>query len=597
MDRQLAEHSTRRRSIAFFLLIACLALLLAGYALADLGPAAPRADLNADTSVSFAPASLSLVPGQVVTISVQINNVTNLFGYELHMGFDPAVVQVLDDDAAKTGINITPGSFLAPGPYAVMPNEASNITGTVKFAMTLIGGTSVSGNGTLATLTLQAVAPGDAQLGLTQVNLSDDNGFPIAYSWNNASVVVLQVTPTDGPSPTPSNTPTPSVTPTASNTPTITNTPQVTATPTQGASPTPYFYLDPQTREIQPGQQFTVTVYTSYVPELSGVEVHLRWNPAVLRVVDQDPVAAGVQVTQGNIFAGYSTFAPIYNVDNVQGQLAYAYAMTEAFCVAGQWSVFTLTFDTIGLGSSQLAFFGDTLMACMGLEILPGWVDGIYDVVQATSTPTLTSTPSETPTPTLEPTIPEPTATATVVPVLSCWDAIENGDFEDTTSSAWELSGEALISTQRPRLGSYSAWLAGYNMASDVVSQAITIPTDVLTATLSFWSYVETIEVDHPHDYLYVEVRNPSGELLIVLHTLSDADPLNVWSRTSVDMTAYAGQSVRVAFRATTNATLYTHFFVDDVELLLCGYGEPTPTPAPPTGLRLWLPLTFRNRG
>ena len=92
----------------------------------------------------------------------------------------------------------------------------------------------------------------------------------------------------------------------------------------------------------------------------------------------------------------------------------------------------------------------------------------------------------------------------------------------------------------------------------------------------SFSSWISYALGTENHDLpAYVVLRDPggyntSGTLLGTVQTLNNTSTRNTWVKTTFDMAAYKGQTVRVQFRATTNTTNVTNFFVDDVSLMSC---------------------------
>jgi hypothetical protein len=210
----------------------------------------------------------------------------------------------------------------------------------------------------------------------------------------------------------------------------------------------------------------------------------------------------------------------------------------------------------------------------------------------------VTVTATATATATEEPTVPteEPTETLTPSPTLpACCDILEDGGFEDTGSTAWHWGGLAErvdgTSNPLPHAGIYEAWLGGYDNAADQIYQELTIPSGVISATMSYWWAMETRELDHPHDYFYAEVYDSEGTLLETLETRDDGDIAGAnWQFSSgFDLLAHAGESIRISFRVVNDGTNFTSFYVDDVVLQVCGggYCEPTVTPTVAT---TWTP-------
>lgn len=145
--------------------------------------------------------------------------------------------------------------------------------------------------------------------------------------------------------------------------------------------------------------------------------------------------------------------------------------------------------------------------------------------------------------------------------------SIENGGFEDGTSPWVETSsgGYELIDPYRPHTGVYSAWLGGYNNATDAISQTVTIPAN---GTLTYWWYMTSLEGSSTaYDYLRVRLYDQTGALVATLKTRSNRDARNAWYQDSISLASYAGQTLRIDFSVTTDFSLITSFFVDDVAL------------------------------
>ena len=130
--------------------------------------------------------------------------------------------------------------------------------------------------------------------------------------------------------------------------------------------------------------------------------------------------------------------------------------------------------------------------------------------------------------------------------------------------------GYNLVDTTRPHTGSYSAYLAGYNNGTDTIYQTVTIPSNATSATLSYWWYMSTRSGQHA---LRLPVR-ARAQLerweLATLQTITNASAKGVWTKSTYNLLAYKGQTVRVYFKGTTDVSLTTSFFVDDVSLNIC---------------------------
>ncbi len=197
-----------RHWIRLALLLAVLLALPVRYGAAD------------GTMVVIDPPGRAVAVGGTTTFNIRIENVTNLFGAEVHLKFDPpTLVQVVDADPATAGVQIQPGTFLAATFTA--QNSVDPATGEINFAISQMApDVPVSGSGVLATITVQGVAAGTATLNFTSVILSDSGGTAISTGTRGGSLTVGPTPTPGGPTATPTLTPTPGPPPTPSPTPT-----------------------------------------------------------------------------------------------------------------------------------------------------------------------------------------------------------------------------------------------------------------------------------------------------------------------------------------------------------------------------------------
>lgn len=209
------------RWIGLALLLAVLFSTPIGYGLAQ------------GTTVVIAPSSIEVAVGATTTVDIRIENVNDLFGAEVHLTFDPALLEVMDADSGTADVQIQPGTFLTP--FVIAQNIADQAAGKIHFAVSQgSSDESVSGSGALATVTFRGKAAGTSTISFDSALLADRDGEPISAVTQGGSITV-----TGGDTPTPTNTPTPGPTPTPTPTPTPGPTLTPTPTPTSGPSPTP----------------------------------------------------------------------------------------------------------------------------------------------------------------------------------------------------------------------------------------------------------------------------------------------------------------------------------------------------------------------
>ena len=181
----------------------------------------------ANSTVLLGDGVVDIPAGQIASLPVRVQDISGLYGYELHLSFDPAVVEVVDADAQKPGVQARLGDFLAPD--FVAQNIADNQTGKIDFAMTQINPHEArAGSGTLFTIDLRGRAAGQTtQVQVTAGLFADRDGLQIPVSLAAGTVRVVAAGPQQ-PSVTPSQAPT-ALRPS--------ETPQPTGEPDQASAP------------------------------------------------------------------------------------------------------------------------------------------------------------------------------------------------------------------------------------------------------------------------------------------------------------------------------------------------------------------------
>jgi hypothetical protein len=141
-------------------------------------------------TVALGNAVLEVAAGQTAPLSVAVTDVQDLYGVEIHLRFDPAVVQVADADPAKDGIQVAAGDFLSAD--FVAQNRADNQAGTVDYAVTQVNPNEPkSGSGTLLVIRFQGGAAGRAsQLEVTNGILTTRDGELIPVTFASGEVRV-----------------------------------------------------------------------------------------------------------------------------------------------------------------------------------------------------------------------------------------------------------------------------------------------------------------------------------------------------------------------------------------------------------------------
>ncbi len=168
----------------------------------------------------------------------------------------------------------------------------------------------------------------------------------------------------------------------------------------------------------------------------------------------------------------------------------------------------------------------------------------------------------------------------------SCSEALSS--FE-TGNDSWTMTGPAVrVAAPAPGHGAWSAKLGGTNHSLSEMKRQITLPPH----QRSIWSfdlYMTTAEgADNwGYDGFTAEVRSTNGNVLSVLSFHNDGDVPAVWLlERNIDLSAWAGTTVNLVFRAFTSAQYPTTFWVDDVRVTSC--------PSAPSAVKM---ETFRSNG
>jgi LysM repeat protein len=129
--------------------------------------------------VKVDPASSSVNVGEIIVVNIRIDNVTNLAGAEVHLVFDPLILEVQPLQA---------GGFPAPDFVA----QSSATGGSVDFAIAQLPAQHqpVSGGGILLKMAFKGLAAGTATLHITSAVLSDSGATLIASTTQDGSITV-----------------------------------------------------------------------------------------------------------------------------------------------------------------------------------------------------------------------------------------------------------------------------------------------------------------------------------------------------------------------------------------------------------------------
>lgn len=212
------------------------------------------------------PANATVAAGDVAMVSIVIQNAQDLYGLDVRVHFDPAVVEVVDADSTQAGIQLAAG--LLPQPDFVARNMADNTSGVVQYAVTQINPTEpANGDGVIVTIAFRGrVAGRQSALTIESVTLANRDGTTLPVALHNG---VITVKGSGGQTPAPTVVVAPTATPTrapvlATATPGVTPPPAATATQ---VLPPPT--LQP-TSTLPPAATATATATTALAPAVTA---------------------------------------------------------------------------------------------------------------------------------------------------------------------------------------------------------------------------------------------------------------------------------------------------------------------------------------
>lgn len=159
---------------------------------------------------------------------------------------------------------------------------------------------------------------------------------------------------------------------------------------------------------------------------------------------------------------------------------------------------------------------------------------------------------------------------------------IANGDFANGGSS-WTLAGafqaDARFSNCRSCPGyAYLATADGSagNNLSGTMGQTIQIPSNAVEVALDYFHRTTTTDAGGARDWLNVRLRYPN-QSVTGLDLFWNTDANAQYSKRSIDLLGYRGQTVTLEFAAATDGAAPTAFRIDDVSVLVTVPDAPTP--------------------
>ena len=143
------------------------------------------------TMILIQPSSSDVDVDDTVTVDIKIEDVTDLYGVDVRLSFDPTLLEVQDADGnPANGVQIQAGSF--PTPNFVVKNEADNSAGTIWYAVSQMNPTEpVSGSGVAASVTFKGLADGVSSVAFTYQKIVERDGEQISATTQDGQITVI----------------------------------------------------------------------------------------------------------------------------------------------------------------------------------------------------------------------------------------------------------------------------------------------------------------------------------------------------------------------------------------------------------------------
>lgn len=339
--------------------------LLAGVVLClSLGQTSPSVAQSAGARIRTETSRLEIGSGQLEVLNLVIDGAADVYGVDLRAHFDPALIEVVDTDPQRAGVQMAPGQFLKPD--FMVRNVADNRAGTLEYVITQVNPTPpASGSGVVLSILLRGKAEhAPSAFSIDFIEIADRRGTQLPITAQAGELQV--VAPRAGQSPAVAEllallnagATQPIIQPTLDTAPT----PDARAAPSArpAADSSAVVRMEPAALTLRPGEERTVAVVFDQAQDVYGVELRLSYDPNLFELVDTDPAQPGAQSQPAGWLSG--GFLAVNVADNTAGVLDFAGTLLNpAPPVGGSQTITTVTVRGKASGSGDLTIAQATL--------------------------------------------------------------------------------------------------------------------------------------------------------------------------------------------------------------------------------------------
>jgi len=147
-------------------------------------------------ALAAGPAHLRVMPPaqlarlhEVVTVTLRLDDARDLYGADVVLTFDPALLQIEDGDPSRPGLQLLPGDLPDPRESAIVRNSADNTVGSARYALSLRSPSPpANGSGILCKIAFRAIAQGDCAVTAELVTLVSSEVEEITATATHAQI-------------------------------------------------------------------------------------------------------------------------------------------------------------------------------------------------------------------------------------------------------------------------------------------------------------------------------------------------------------------------------------------------------------------------
>lgn len=164
----------------------CIGLLLVIFLLSGVAQAQGIATLSCRLERD------AILPDELAGLVIEVIDIHDLFGYQLKLNYPADLVEAVDEDPHREGVNLVLGTFLSPD--FVVLNQADNANGVISLAMVQINpAPPKSGTGELAFVHLRGKAAGRVDFAFNEVILSSGAAEAIPHNLEGCTLQILDL--------------------------------------------------------------------------------------------------------------------------------------------------------------------------------------------------------------------------------------------------------------------------------------------------------------------------------------------------------------------------------------------------------------------